>query len=137
VSNLDTAPADHPIMEWQFRTAPDGRELSRHEAYFTAYLWTLHYPSGLVGKAANGAVTLLCGGLDCGLCQGAIEGEPIDMDNRITASEADGIRLRCEFGRELLSARNEDGDLPAGMLSALTKRTGKSRSELRYRERLA
>ena len=70
VSNLDSA-----ILNWQFRTNPDGVEYSRDVARFVGYLWMLHYPEGLAGMANNGAVTLTCGGLDCELCHVAIEGD--------------------------------------------------------------
>jgi len=55
----------------------------------------------------------------------------------ITRREAQAIEARWEFGQELLNMRDENGSLPDGYLAAVVKATGKSRNELRYRERLA
>ncbi|HZI97085.1 MAG TPA: ParB N-terminal domain-containing protein [Actinomycetales bacterium] len=67
----------------------------------------------------------------------ALAGESPDRnidatDERVTGAEAAAIRLRWEFGRELLDG--PAGDPP---LAAVVKATGKSRTELTYRMRLA
>lgn len=71
--------------------------------------------------------------------------EPVDLsierlvhlDQRIDASEADGLRGRWEFGQQMLTARDGAGRLPNGYLSALVERTGKSRAELKFRAQFA
>lgn len=57
----------------------------------------------------------------------------LDLDRRIDALEGDALRDRWEFGRLMLAARDGAGRLPNGYLSALVDKTGKSRSELKYR----
>jgi hypothetical protein len=59
------------------------------------------------------------------------------LERRIDMASAAALRKRWEFGRELLGARDDEGRLPAGFFSKLMKATGKSRSELRYRELFA
>lgn len=61
----------------------------------------------------------------------------VHIDARIDANESDALRARWEFGRQMLAARDGMGRLPNGYLSALTERTGKSRSELKYRAQFA
>lgn len=55
------------------------------------------------------------------------------LDKRIDENEADALRARWEFGREMLAARDGAGRLPNGYLTALAERTGKSRTELSRR----
>lgn len=61
----------------------------------------------------------------------------VHIDQRIDANEADALRARWEFGHGMLAARDGAGRLPNGYLSMLVERTGKSRSELKYRAQFA
>ena len=59
------------------------------------------------------------------------------IDKRIDENEADALRARWEFGREMLAARDGAGRLPNGYLAELVQRTGKSRPELSFRAQFA
>lgn len=61
----------------------------------------------------------------------------VHIDQRIDAAEGDGLRARWEFGHQMLAARDGAGRLPNGYLASLSERTGKSRSELKYRAQFA
>lgn len=61
----------------------------------------------------------------------------VAIDQRIDANEADGLRARWEFGRQMLEARDGAGRLPNGYLTELVERTGKSRAELKFRAQFA
>lgn len=61
----------------------------------------------------------------------------VRIDERIDEREGEALRDRWEFGRELLAARDGKGRLPNGYLSSLATRTGKSRTELKYRVQFA
>jgi transposase-like protein len=60
-----------------------------------------------------------------------------EIDRRIDEHESTGLCQRWLFGRELLAMRDDRGRLPKGVISELVKLTGKSRSELRFREQFA
>lgn len=57
----------------------------------------------------------------------------VKLEERISESEAGGLRARWEFGRELLAARDGKGRLPNGYLAAVGEKTGAGRRELQYR----
>lgn len=59
------------------------------------------------------------------------------LDEQIDAREGEALRDRWEFGRGLVAARDGKGRLPNGYLSALVKRTKKSRAELKFRAQFA
>lgn len=59
------------------------------------------------------------------------------IDKRIDENEADALRARWEFGREMLAARDGAGRLPNGYLAQLVERTGKCRAELKFRAQFA
>jgi N6-adenosine-specific RNA methylase IME4 len=61
----------------------------------------------------------------------------VRIDQRIDGHEGDAIRDRWEFGRLMLAARDGAGRLPNGYLTDLVERTGKSRSELKFRAAFA
>ena len=61
----------------------------------------------------------------------------VHLDQRIDANESDALRARWEFGRQMLAMRDRAGRLPNGYLAALVERTGKGRSELKYRAQFA
>ncbi len=61
----------------------------------------------------------------------------VHIDQRIDANESDALRARWEFGQQMLAARDGMGRLPNGYLAELVERTGKSRSELKYRAQFA
>lgn len=61
----------------------------------------------------------------------------VSLDERIDANEADVLRARWEFGRQMLAARDGAGRLPNGYLTELVERTGKSRAELKFRSQFA
>lgn len=60
----------------------------------------------------------------------------VEIDARVDAAEGEGIRERWLFGRSIISEYG-DGKLPAGLLDALTERTGKHRTELKRRVQFA
>lgn len=57
----------------------------------------------------------------------------VRIDERIDAHEGEALRDRWEFGHGMLAARDGKGRLPNGYLTSLAERTGKSRTELKYR----
>jgi N6-adenosine-specific RNA methylase IME4 len=59
------------------------------------------------------------------------------LEDKIGASEHDGLRARWEFGRELVAARDGKGRLPNGYLARVVEQTGASRAELTYRMQFA
>lgn len=59
------------------------------------------------------------------------------IDKRIDENEADALRARWEFGREMLAVRDGAGRLPNGYLAELKARTGKSHTELARRAQFA
>lgn len=61
----------------------------------------------------------------------------VALDKRIDSIEFSGIEARWDFGRRMLLARDGKGRLADGYLVELVKRTGKSRSELKYRAQFA
>jgi N6-adenosine-specific RNA methylase IME4 len=61
----------------------------------------------------------------------------VRLDERIDAHEGQALRDRWEFGQEMLAARDGAGRLPNGYLADLVERTGKSRTELKYRAQFA
>lgn len=61
----------------------------------------------------------------------------VHLDQRVDAAEGDGLRARWEFGQQMLAKRDGAGRLPNGYLAELVERTGKSRSELKYRAQFA
>lgn len=63
----------------------------------------------------------------------------VHMDQAIDKNEADALRIRWEFGLVMLAERLKNGgkNLPNGYLTELSERTGKSRSELKYRAQFA
>lgn len=71
--------------------------------------------------------------------------EPVDLgierlvhiDRRIDSHEGEALRDRWEFGHAMLAARDGAGRLPNGYLAALVERTGRSRTELKYRTEFA
>jgi N6-adenosine-specific RNA methylase IME4 len=60
----------------------------------------------------------------------------VKLEERIDGGEHDAILARWEFGRALLSER-ENKQLPKGRLAELIEATGKSRTELQYRMQFA
>lgn len=69
---------------------------------------------------------------------GALDVEQlVAIDGRIDAHEGGALRDRWEFGRLMLAARDGAGRLPNGYLRELCERTGKSRSEMKYRAQFA
>lgn len=63
--------------------------------------------------------------------------EFVVIDRKIDKNESTALRARWEFGQLMLAARGGDGRLPNGFLADLVERTGKSRSELKYRMQFA
>ena len=61
----------------------------------------------------------------------------VAIEARVSSAEADGLRARWEFGRELLKARDGKGRLPNGYLAAVVERTGASQREISYRIQFA
>ena len=59
------------------------------------------------------------------------------IDKRIDENESTALKSRWEFGHQMLAARDGAGRLPNGYLAELVQRTGKSRSELKYRAQFA
>lgn len=59
------------------------------------------------------------------------------IDKCIVDLDRDGIRARWDFGRRMLLARDGKGRLPNGYLVELSKRTGRSTRELKYRAQFA
>jgi hypothetical protein len=57
-------------------------------------------------------------------------------EERLAADEADGLEARWEFGRALLR-RREGKKLPKGVLAAIVKELGVSRTEIQYRVQFA
>lgn len=57
----------------------------------------------------------------------------VRIDQRIDGHEGAALSDRWEFGRQMLAARDGAGRLPNGYLADLVERTGKSRTELKYR----
>lgn len=57
----------------------------------------------------------------------------VRIDQQIDANESTALRARWEFGQQMLAARDGAGRLPNGYLTRLVERTGKSRTELKYR----
>jgi len=60
----------------------------------------------------------------------------VALDRKIDGAEGDAIRVRWEFGRELLS-RRVGRKLPVGLLDGVCAATGKSRQEIQSRMRFA
>ncbi len=63
-------------------------------------------------------------------------GPGLRLEERITASEGEGIHARWEYGRWLL-AKRKGKQLPNGLLDQLVAVTDKSRTELKYRAQFA
>jgi hypothetical protein len=61
----------------------------------------------------------------------------VALDRRIDKNESTALRARWEFGKLVLETRGGDGRLPNGFLAELVERTGKSRSEIKYRQQFA
>jgi len=61
----------------------------------------------------------------------------VRIEERISGAEDTGLRARWEFGHELLAARDGKGRLPNHYLADVIKRTGASRTELKYRAEFA
>lgn len=59
-----------------------------------------------------------------------------EWDARVDTAEDEGVRARWEYGRALLR-RRVGKQLPAGLLDEEVEKTGKSRSELKYRVQFA
>jgi hypothetical protein len=59
------------------------------------------------------------------------------LEAKIAKSEDDGLRVRWEFGGELLAMRNGKKKLPAGRLDVIAKEVGASRRELQARVKFA
>jgi hypothetical protein len=57
----------------------------------------------------------------------------VDREERINGNDRVALRGRWEFGHEMLVHRDSKGHLPKGFLTYLAGRTGKSRTEIRYR----
>lgn len=57
----------------------------------------------------------------------------VRIDQSIDANESTALRARWDFGQQMLAARDGAGRLPNGYLAQLVERTGKSRTELKYR----
>lgn len=55
-----------------------------------------------------------------------------EWDARVDAAEDEGIRARWEYGHALLR-RRVGKQLPTGLLSEEVEKTGKSKTELKYR----
>ena len=59
------------------------------------------------------------------------------IKKRIKASEGDSVEARWEFGRALLQSRDGNKQLPKGVVAAMVKEHGISRSEIYRRIQLA
>lgn len=66
-----------------------------------------------------------------------IDPKLVPLDRKIDKNESTALRARWEFGQLMLAARGGNGRLPNGYLAELVERTGKSRSELKYRAQFA
>ena len=64
-------------------------------------------------------------------------GELRRIEERIKASEGDSVEARWEFGRALIQRRDGSKQLPRGVVPAIVKEHGISRSEIHRRVQLA